>query len=131
MQISDKRIAQECDDFTDIIFDLPGCYIVKAKYSRLVADLNRGPSDYGEGAPDYRKGVVINQFLDCTEIYSEPVSEAEIPAMIKQYHQYFHAEIKEYLPKVKFLIDGHSIFSKGKKGFIDAAEVRPDFCHWD
>jgi N-formylglutamate amidohydrolase len=59
MMLRDSQINRMCDPFTDEIFDIPKAYVVKARISRLVTDLNRAPDDIESEAKLSKAGVVV------------------------------------------------------------------------
>ncbi len=126
MLLSDFEIRKIADLFTDELFDIPGCYIVKGKISRLVADVNRAPDDIESQARLGDERVVVDVTEDLRQVYAVPPTLEMIVERIKQYHDTFHAEIEKFFPKVKFLIDGHSMRGIGPTSKADAGNPRPD-----
>ena len=72
MLLSDFEIRKIADLFTDELFDIPGCYIVKGKISRLVADVNRAPDDIESQARLGDERVVVDVTEDLQQVYSTP-----------------------------------------------------------
>ncbi|MBU0728067.1 N-formylglutamate amidohydrolase, partial [Patescibacteria group bacterium] len=107
MKLTDKQIHRNSDPYTDLIFDVPKAHVVKAKISRLVADLNRAPDDIEMEYKLSNDGVVVSVDLDGKPIYKTLPSIETIFERVQKYHDTFHAKIDE-LKKygVKFLIDG-------------------------
>ncbi len=126
MMLKDSQINKMCDPFTDIIFDVPKAYVVKARISRLVTDLNRAPDDIESEAKLSKAGVVVSIDIDGNPIYKSPPSMDMIMDRVTTYHDSFHSKIDELKPKVKFLIDGHSLRSVGPSTRSDAGQERAD-----
>lgn len=128
MLLSDFEIKQSCDLFTDIIFDVPQAYTVKAKISRLVADPNRAPDDIEMECQLCSNGVVVSVDEQKRPIYRNPPHEKDIFERVKKYHADFHREIRKLAPKMKFMIDSHSMWSVGPVTKPDAGNKRPEIC---
>ncbi len=126
MMFSDFDIRKQSDLYTDDIFDLPSVYVVKAKISRLVVDVNRAPDDIEIEYKLYHDGVVVSVDEFGEQIYKTPPAMDEIFERVEKYHEPFHKEIESLYPKVKFLIDGHSLWNFGPKTRQDAGKERAD-----
>ncbi len=126
MTLSDGRIRKQSDPFTDQIFDVPKAYVVKARISRLVVDLNRAPDDIEMEYRLSNDGVVVSVDHDGEPVYKTPPSLEAIFDRVKMYHDTFHEKIDELKPNVKFLIDGHSLRSVGPAAKPDAGVARAD-----
>ncbi len=126
MTLTDREIEQASDLYTDEIFDLSNAHIVKAKLSRLVADVNRAPDDIEIKYQLYHDGVVVHVDEFGKPIYKEPPPMEEIFERVTKYHEPFHQEIEKLAPKMKFLIDAHSLLSTGPSTRHDAGEKRAD-----
>jgi formiminoglutamase len=128
MLLSDFAIKSSSDLFTDQIFSVPNAYIVKANISRLVADPNRAPDDIEMESHLCAEGVVVSIDENGKLIYRKPPSEKMISERVAKYHADFHAQIDRITSKVKFLIDGHSMWSRGMAKKVDAGKMRADIC---
>lgn len=126
MTLSDFKIRKNSDPYTDLIFDVPKAHIAKARISRLVADLNRAPDDIEMEYKLSNDGVVVSVDLDGNQIYKTPPSIETIFERVQKYHDTFHAKIDELKPKVKFLIDGHSLRGVAPDTRNDAGKQRAD-----
>ena len=126
MTLTDAQIRRNCDPFTDFIFDIPKAHVVKARISRLVTDLNRAPDDIEMEHKLSNEGVVVSVDLDGNPIYKDLPSTEKITERVQTYHDAFHDKIEEIKPKVKFLIDGHSLRSKAPPAKSDAGKERAD-----
>ncbi len=126
IMLRDSQINKMCDPFTDMIFDIPRAYVVKARISRLVTDLNRAPDDIESEAKLSKAGVVVSIDLDGNPIYKTPPSMEMVMDRVSKYHDSFHDKIDEIKPKVKFLIDGHSLRNIGPSTRRDAGKERAD-----
>jgi len=126
MMLKDAGIKKMSDPFTDIIFDIPRAHVVKARISRLVADLNRAPDDIETEAKLSKAGVVVSIDLDGNPIYKTPPSMEMVHERVQKYHETFHDKVDELKPKAKFLIDGHSLRSVGPSTREDSGKQRAD-----
>ena len=126
MMLRDSQINRMCDPFTDEIFDVPKAYVVKARISRLVTDLNRAPDDIESEAKLSKAGVVVSIDIDGNPVYKTAPSMDMIMDRVSKYHDTFHDKIDELKRNVKFLIDGHSLRSVGPSTRLDAGKERAD-----
>ena len=126
MTLRDSQISKMCDPYTDVIFDIPKAYVVKARISRLVTDLNRAPDDIEHEAQLSKAGVVVSIDIDGNPIYKTPPSMDMVMERVSKYHDTFHDKIDELSREAKFLIDGHSLRSVGPSTREDAGEERAD-----
>jgi len=126
MTLREPQIRKMCDPYTDEIFDIPKAYVVKARISRLVTDLNRAPDDIESEAKLTKAGVVVSIDIDGNPIYKTPPSMDMIMERVEKYHDSFHDKIEEIKPEVRFLIDGHSMRSVGPSTRADAGRERAD-----
>ena len=126
MHMTDRGVKLQSDPYTVDIFDVPNAHVVKARISRLVVDLNRAPDDIEMELKLSADGVVVSVDLDGKPIYKDPPSFEVISERVNQYHDMFHERIEELKPKVKFMIDGHSMRSHGPVTKADAGLERAD-----
>lgn len=126
MLLTDAQIRRNWDPFTDEIFDIPKAYMVKARISRLVTDLNRAPDDIEMEYKLSNDGVVVSVDIDGNPIYKEVPPIEKVFERVQKYHDAFHDKIDELKPNVKFLIDGHSLRSKAPDTRVDAGKKRAD-----
>ena len=126
MKLTDFQIRKQSDPYTDEIFDVPNANIVKGKISRLVVDLNRAPDDIEMEFQLSNRGVVVSVDLDGNPIYKVPPSMEAINERVQKYHDTFHEKIEELKPKMKFMIDGHSMRSVTPVAKPDSGRKRAD-----
>jgi len=126
MTLKDAQIRRMCDPFTDEIFDVPKAYVVKARISRLVTDLNRAPDDIESEVKLSAAGVVVSIDIDGNPIYKSPPSIDMIMDRVTNYHDTFHNRIDQLKSQMKFLIDGHSMRNIGPATRFDAGKERVD-----
>lgn len=126
MKLTNFQIRKQSDPYTDEIFDVPNAHIVKGKISRLVVDLNRAPDDIEMEHQLSNRGVVVSVDLDGHPIYKTSPSMEAIIERVEKYHNAFHERIEELKPKMKFLIDGHSMREVTPVTKPDAGEKRAD-----
>ena len=126
MELSDKDIRKQSDLYTDEIFNVPNAEIVKAKISRLVADVNRAPDDIESEYELAKNGVVVSISEEGKRIYKTPPGMKAIMERVEKYHDTFHEEVDHIAPHVKFMIDGHSLWSVGPAVKDDAGKERAD-----
>ncbi|MDH3324174.1 MAG: N-formylglutamate amidohydrolase [Candidatus Peregrinibacteria bacterium] len=130
MLITSRDIKDHADLFTDEIFDLNCTHKVKAGISRLVVDVNRAPDDIEIESQLCVDGVVVRVTPDGKQIYSTPPSVKGIAARIETYHFSLHDRIEEIVKKegIKFLIDGHSMWSYRPSALKGSKVNRADIC---
>lgn len=126
MTLTDAQIKRQNDPFTDEIFDIPAAHVVKARISRLVADLNRAPDDIEMEYRLSNDGVVVSVDYDGKPIYKTPPAIETVFERVHKYHDTFHDKVDELKPDVRFLIDGHSLRSVGPSTKKDAGKERAD-----
>jgi len=126
MMLRDSQIKKMCDPFTDEIFDIPKAYVVKARISRLVTDLNRAPDDIESEAKLSKAGVVVSIDIDGNPVYKTPPSMDMIMDRVAKYHDTFHDKVDELEKNTKFLIDGHSLRSVGPSTRLDSGKKRAE-----
>lgn len=126
MNLTDKDLLRYSDSYADEIFEVPNAYCIKGKISRLVTDLNRAPDHIEMQYQLANDGVVVSVTEDEKQIYETPPTLEQIFERVKKYHDTFHADIEELSPKMKFLIDGHSLLSTAPATKKDAGKPRAD-----
>lgn len=126
MTVSDHDIMDYADIYTDLIFDIPQAYTVTSEISRLVVDLNRAPDHIIAQAEMSYEGVVAAVTDHGKPIFRQCPDLKTIKSWIRKYHHPYHRKIKTYLPKVRFLIDGHSMHPFGPEQKPDAGKPRAD-----
>ena len=128
MALNKMAILRQSDLYTDRIFNIAGCHIVKSKISRLVVDMNRAPDDI-EAEMELCDSCVVVRITSSGEIvYKKPPTMAMIMSRVEKYHNTFHDEVQRLAKSAKFLIDGHSMWSRAPKMKEDAGRARPDIC---
>ncbi len=130
MLIHTHDIKNHSDLFTDEIFDLPCTYKVKANISRLVVDVNRASDDIELESQLCVDGVVVRVTPDGKKIYSSPPKVSEIGQRLETYHFTFHDRIEKIIKKekIKFIIDGHSMWSQRPSSLKGSTIDRTDVC---
>ncbi len=119
------EIRQSVDEGTEEIFGaLPALGIVKARWSRLLVDLNRGPDQTGP------MGVIPEKDYHGRRVYrpGQAPDQETTAERVRIYYRPFHERLKEALgrPGVKGLVDAHSLNGVGPAGAPDAGEKRKD-----
>ncbi len=122
--LSDFQLRHKTDPYTDKIFNVKKTHCLKASYSRAVIDLNRAPDDFilnkkGLG----EDGVLVTIPFRKQPLHKKPPGIEEVTNRIKKYYIPFHKEIKALLPKTKFIIDGHSLYSTDEKTKKKRADI--------
>lgn len=126
MLLSDFEILKETDLFTDQIFGVENAHFVKAKLSRLVADMNRAPDELEMEQRLCAEGVVVTVNSEGARVYKKPLTVKQIDCRIERYHDPFHKKVDDLAQKCIFMIDGHSMWPSGRATKIDAGKDRPD-----
>jgi len=128
MALNKTDILRQSDLYTDQIFNIADCHVVKSKISRLVVDMNRAPDDIEAEMELCDSCVVVKITSDGKIVYKKPPTVDMIMTRVEKYHNDFHDEVLELAEGAKFLIDGHSMWSKAPKMKEDAGKARPDIC---
>ncbi len=130
MLISSRDIKNHADLFTDEVFDLSCTHKVKAGISRLVVDVNRASDDIELESQLCVDGVVVRVTPDGQQIYRTPPKVSEISQRLETYHFTFHDRLEEKIKteKIKFFIDGHSMWSHRPSALKGSADDRADIC---
>ena len=123
--LTEREILESTDRGTREIFaTLPTRVTLWARWSRLVADLNRDPEQRDQ------KGVVPLVDYYKRKIYKEDHSpdEEEVERRLKEYYWPFHNRLKEAVrdPAVRVLFDCHSLSNIGPPGAPDPLKYRKD-----
>jgi N-formylglutamate deformylase len=126
MLLTDHEIKNEADLYTDQIFGLKNTHTLTGNISRLVTDLNRAPDHIEMESQLAHDGVVVSINEDSKRIYKNPPSVEKICKRIEKYHNPFHQKIEDLKPKIKFLIDGHSLRSIAPATKSDSGKKRAD-----
>ncbi len=115
------------DTYTDKIFEVPNAHILIGEISRLVCNLNRSP-DGIEEEHEHRVTTMVSP--DGQKIFQRPLTPVEVSWLIKKYHHPFHRAIKSIMKerRIKFFIDGHSMWSTRPKSMYGNTEPRADVC---
>jgi N-formylglutamate amidohydrolase len=122
LNLTDFELKHKTDPYTDQVFDVPNVYLVKAKYSRVISDPNGDPTDFDSNNIE-RNGVISLRPYHGKSVFKIPPTLAEVQKWTKKYHQPFHAKVEAHLPKVKFLIDGHSLFSECRRTNVPRQDI--------
>lgn len=128
MLLNDFEIERESDLYTGEIFKVPNAHFLPGTISRLVTDLNRSPEHIEMEYQLASDGAVVSINENGEPIYKEAPDIDSIYERIKKYHDPFHEKIEALKPEIKFLIDGHSMLSKGPSTKQDSKQKRPEVC---
>lgn len=123
--LKQNEIVDSVDRGSEEVFcAMPVFSVIKAKWSRLVVDLNRKPDSFG------KKGVVARTDYQGREIYLAAgyPGKDEIEKLVQIYYNPFHEEILRALanPAVEALFDCHSLEGTGPSDAPDTGEKRRD-----
>ena len=123
MALSDEEIRDSKDFGSAEIFrPLPAKKVLRAEYSRLVADLNRDSKNRGP------KGVVAETDYRGRQIYlpGRYPDERSVEKRIRQHYAPYHHELSRALadPEIRGLFDCHSLNGTGPVDAPDAGEKR-------
>lgn len=128
MQLNEFEIRRESDLYTDQLYKVDNAYYLEGNISRLITDLNRSPEHIEMEYQLAKDGAVISINENGEPIYKEPPCMESILKRIEKYHHPFHKKIEAFKPRVKFILDGHSMLSKGPKTKADRGRKRPEIC---
>ncbi len=120
-------VRNESDLFSDRIFTIDGARIVTTPYSRMISDPNRAPDEiYSEGMLR-SLGVVMFDLHDGRPVFSKDPSLHTVSEWTHRFHVPYHNALAKVVKGAKFLIDGHTMWSKGVPGhFGGAGKERAD-----
>lgn len=124
--LSTEELRAYTDLYTDEIFNVPNAHVIKNRYNRVIVDVNRAPDDIAHEYEQAAEGVIVHTTWDGKKVYTTEPSAETVETLIARYHNPYHDLIDEILPKVQFMIDGHSYLPVGPKLKKDSGEVRPD-----
>lgn len=124
--LTEKDLMKYTDLYTEDIFNIDNVYKVQSDFSRVIVDPNRAPDDISKEYELSAEGVIVHTTWDGKSVYKEEPDQDMVDMLIKKYHQPYHEELEKYIPKVQFLIDGHSYMPYGPKLKKDSGEPRPD-----
>lgn len=136
-----RAVGRDADLLVDDLFvDAPefGATLLSATHSRLVVDLNRGPSEYdgvavegGQGA-QVPRGVIWRTSTEGEPLLFERLSKAELARRLQTIYEPYHAALREELDRKRerfgyvILLCAHSMPSTGRRGHIDVGTGRAD-----
>jgi len=123
--LSEAEIAESVDLGTLEIFgSLPAASVLRASWSRLVADLNRGP---GERGP---KGIIAQVDYNGRVVYHPGCvpGEDEVERRIREYYMPYHENLETALDRsgVAMVLDCHSLTGVGPPEAPDPGAHRMD-----
>lgn len=120
----DFVIHNESDLYSDRIYTVEGVRIVSTQYSRIISDPNRAPDEiYTEGIMR-SLGVVMFNLHDETNVFSKDPSLEAVAEWTHRFHHPFHDDLKRVLPGASFLIDGHTMWSRGMPGHFGGVRAK-------
>jgi N-formylglutamate deformylase len=121
--LDDGEILEAVDYGTREIFGrMPAHTVIAARWSRLVADLNRSPQQRGA------KGVVALTDYHGRRVFKpgcEPAAE-QIAERLRRYYDPYHGRLQLALPGGLALFDCHSMNGSGPADAPDAGQQRQD-----
>ena len=119
-----EHMNKHLDFGTEKIFDILDFEVLKATASRFVVDLNRERDDLREG-----QGVIITHTWDGEIVLRSALTPKIIEDRLTKYYDPFYKKLDSYLEKKSlFVLDGHSMDSKGSLVSGDSEKVRPQIC---
>ncbi|MFH1240828.1 MAG: N-formylglutamate amidohydrolase [Pseudomonadota bacterium] len=125
VSLSDGEICESTDIGTGEIFGLlPAEEVLRAPWSRIVVDLNRGTHQRGP------RGVIAQVDYYGRPVYQTGLSpgEAEVERRLGKYYWPYHNRLKEalYRPNIRGLVDCHSLNGIGPPEAPDRGRKRKD-----
>ena len=125
VSLSDGEIYESTDIGTREIFGLlPAKVVLRAPWSRILVDLNRGAHQRG------RRGVIAQVDYYCRPVYGAGwfPEKGEVEKRLREYYWPYHNRLKEVLdrPDIKGLIDCHSLNGVGPPAAPDRGKKRKD-----
>lgn len=119
-----RRLFQDGDPYTDLIYALPGARLVSAPWSRFAVDLNRERDDRVDN------GVLKFTTFDRQPLYPPEfvLSEQSRERRLRRQWDTFDAQVAAELPGARLLIVGHCMAPEGPKLGNDTGTPRPAIC---
>jgi len=124
--LSEVDLKGYTDLHTEKIFNVDDVHLVQYDVSRVVVDVNHAPDDISKEYEQASEGVIVHTTWDGKSVYTTEPSQEQVDALIERYHDPYHNQIEEVIPKVRFLLDGHSFLPVGPKLKADSGKERPD-----
>ncbi|MCR4334904.1 MAG: N-formylglutamate amidohydrolase [archaeon] len=124
--LAPEHMNLHLDYGTEKIFELENFDVLKATVSRFVVDLNREREDLQEG-----QGVIITETWSGEKVLKHKLTPKTIENRLVKYYDSFYKKLDSYLIEKKkplFVLDGHSMDSKGSLVSGDAGKERPEIC---
>ncbi|MFH1375401.1 MAG: N-formylglutamate amidohydrolase [Patescibacteria group bacterium] len=121
LNLSAFELKYKTDPATEKVFGVKNAHIIVAKFSRIIGNPNGDPADFNEKNPDRNGAVSLRPFRGKSVLKKNP-QQQEVAIWRKKFVDPFYARIENVLPHVKFLLDGHSHFSRDR----DTGEPRTD-----
>ncbi|HPO05651.1 MAG TPA: N-formylglutamate amidohydrolase [Candidatus Gracilibacteria bacterium] len=125
--LSEFDIRNLADLYTDQIFTVDDAHVLKCEVSRQVVDPNRFL------AVELKFNTALQGIMPYltqtgAKMYREDLNEELILKLLHQYYFPYHRQIDDILQKnnIRFLIDGHSMWSTGAKSLKDAGISRTE-----
>ena len=101
LALSDAEIMESIDTGTEEVFGaLPARHVIRAEWSRLVADLNRGPDERG------RNGVIPEVDYSGRAVYLDPplLNGERFQDRLRRYYWPYHGLLEKKLSQPEFLM---------------------------
>ncbi len=122
--VTRRFLRSQSDVDTDEVYTLRNVRTVRYRWSRFLADPNRGELQENEG------GVVPQFDFDGAPIYpagGEPGGEEQWRRVVR-YHRPYHARVALAVadPRTRFFIDAHSMAATAPRRSPDFGRERPD-----
>jgi len=125
--ISDYDIKTHSDLYTDEIYDVDNAYVIKATSERVLCDPNRFLLE--NTMENINNKGIVSMLTPCGEfVFKNLPDEKAIDSMIEDHYLSYHSKIEQIIGKndIRFIIDGHSMWSKGPSHLHDAGIPRPE-----
>lgn len=122
--LAPEHMNLHLDYGTEKIFDLPNFKVLKATASRFLVDVNRSRNDLSEG-----QGVIITETWNGERVLKHQLTPEMIENRLTKHYDTFFEQLDNYLETLEkplFVLDGHSMDSKGSLVSGDSGEERPE-----
>lgn len=119
-----RRVFNDGDLYTDLLYTLPGARHVQAPWSRFAADLNRRRDDPADN------GVLKRTTFDRRPLYPPgfALSPAAEEARLRRLWDPFDALVTAELCGARLMLVGHAMAERGPALGRDVGAVRPALC---
>ena len=128
LAVAEFDLRTHSDLYTEKIYNIPGVHKIEASAARLLVDPNRFCESQ---AIDnlIQTGIMSDITPTGEEVYKDRPDEETIMLMLDKHYFPYHRKMEDIVEEndIKFIIDGHSMWSVGPSALKDAGITRSEF----